>query len=167
MCPVKIISVIIQAYITIFSFQELLMEIMKNIHVLRTKAPGIRSGTINAYLFKSSQGSLLIDTGWNEKKAEEMLIEQLHEAGVNLDDLHMIVVTHTHPDHFGMVHRLALKTGAQLVIHEKEQAELVRRAENYETMVEEMTAWLEAHDMPGDPRRSSIRLPWPSLDCYL
>lgn len=129
------------------------MQAPENIYRLQTSVPGNGPGMMNAYLFKTPEGCLLVDTGWNDRNSSDALIGQLQEAGASLEDVRYIVITHTHPDHYGMVHRLASQISAEVILHEQEQAILQMRAENYEQMAGEMAVWLEAHDMPGDTRR--------------
>lgn len=129
------------------------MEIVKGIYQVKTPVPGNGPGMLNAYLVKTQKSSLLVDTGWNTPEAFDLLLSQLQHHGVALGDLKYIVITHTHPDHYGLVHRLAGLTAAELVIHAREQAILQLRAENYVQMAEEMARWLHVHGMPGDTHR--------------
>lgn len=129
------------------------MQAPENIYRLQTMLPGNGAGKMNAYLFKTEEGCLLVDTGWNDRNSYNALVSQLKAAGASLADVRFILITHTHPDHYGMVHRLVSQISAEVVIHEQEQAILQMRADNYEKMSEEMAAWLEAHDMPDDLRR--------------
>jgi glyoxylase-like metal-dependent hydrolase (beta-lactamase superfamily II) len=41
------------------------MEVSPGIHQLKVPIPNNPLGFLNAYLVKTSDGSLLIDTGWN------------------------------------------------------------------------------------------------------
>lgn len=128
------------------------MEILPNIHLLKIPIPDNPLGFINAYLVKSSDGSLLIDTGWNTDQSFEALTRQLAEAGVTLSDLKYIVITHVHPDHYGLVGRLAKLTPAKLIIHEIERALLYSRYVDFKPLLEEMDCWLEINGVPAEER---------------
>ena len=78
-------------------------------------------GNINAYLIKSDEGSMLVDTGWNTSVAFESLVNQMKSHGVDLSDLKYIFITHIHPDHYGLAGKLANYTNAKLIIHEKDK----------------------------------------------
>ena len=62
-------------------------------------------GGINSYLVKSEEGFLLVDTGGHITMDKvftnrlEKLKEELDKAGVNEDNLKLIILTHGHNDH--------------------------------------------------------------------
>src|SRR5690242_11596456 len=97
------------------------MEVLPGVHRLKVPIPGNPLGYINTYLIRSDEGSLLIDTGWNTDEAFAALAIQFAEAGVSFADLRYIIITHVHPDHYGLVGRLTQHTNAELVLHEREQ----------------------------------------------
>jgi len=76
---------------------------------------------VNAYLFSGDNGYLLVDTGWNDEKAFVSLKNQLAEGGIDIRDISRIVVTHIHPDHYGMAGRLKSASGATFFLHSIEQ----------------------------------------------
>jgi glyoxylase-like metal-dependent hydrolase (beta-lactamase superfamily II) len=67
-------------------------------------------GAVNAYL----AGRTLVDPGPDSETAWERLTEGLAEAGLDPADLRQVLVTHPHPDHFGLAGRLA-EAGAEVV----------------------------------------------------
>lgn len=130
------------------------MEILPNIHQLKIPIPDNPMGFLNAYLVKSAEGSLLIDTGWNTDASFEALNRQLAEAGVTLADLKYILITHVHPDHYGLVGRVEKHTPAKLIIHEIERSLLYSRYVDFKALLEEMDCWLEVNGVPADDRPS-------------
>jgi len=133
------------------------MEIIPNVYQLPLPIPNNPLMFINAYLVKSSQGCLLIDTGWNTDESFNSLKTQLGEAGVSLTDIRFIAVTHIHPDHYGLVGRLEKHTKASLTIHHLERSFLNSRYVNYDSLVEETGRWLEINGVPEDARKSLKR----------
>lgn len=124
------------------------MEIAPGIHQFKVPIPDNPLVHLNAYLVKSNEGCLLIDTGWNVDEAYDALVRQLGDAGVSFDDLKYVVITHGHPDHYGLVDRLQHKTRAQLVIHHIEMAWVKSRCEHLTEHLEEMGRWLRVNGVP-------------------
>jgi Metallo-beta-lactamase superfamily len=105
--------------------KETNLRVAPDIHQFQIPIPNNPLGFLNAYLIQTPEGCLLIDTGWNAREAFDGLAEQLSRMGVGWKDLRYIVVTHTHPDHYGLVSRLVHHTRARLVIHEIEKSFLL------------------------------------------
>ena len=72
---------------------------------------------VNIYLIRGEKGNLLVDAGWNTDKSLSILREELATKGIDLGDISQIVVTHIHPDHYGMAGRLKQLSGATLASH--------------------------------------------------
>src|SRR3989304_1847688 len=67
---------------------------------------GTTLGHINAYLVRSGDGYMLVDAGWHDSRVFASLKKQLADIGVNISQITGIVVTHIHPDHYGLVGEL-------------------------------------------------------------
>src|ERR1035437_1698198 len=128
------------------------MEVAPGIHLLKVPIPGNSLGFINAYLVKSGNESMLIDTGWNMDESFNSLTSQLNETGTSYESLKYIAITHTHPDHYGLVGRLEKLTKAELVIHELERSLLKPRYTHYEHVLDDMQQWLEINGVPDASR---------------
>ena len=57
---------------------------------------------VNVYLIQGDKGWTLVDTGLNISKARALWEQTFAELGIGPTDVAQIVVTHVHPDHFGM-----------------------------------------------------------------
>ena len=68
-------------------------------------------GRVNCYLIED-EPLTLVDTGPNSGKALDELTARLAERGHALSDLELIVVTHQHIDHLGLVEILVEHSGA-------------------------------------------------------
>lgn len=128
-------------------------EVAKDIYRIKTTMPGNGPDFVNAYLIKGRDGAVLVDTGWNSEEALQSLVQQIASTGIGLKDLRFIIITHAHPDHYGLIGALSQQVSGSLIIHERENAILHMRATDYENMVAGMAGWLQAHGMPGDARR--------------
>jgi glyoxylase-like metal-dependent hydrolase (beta-lactamase superfamily II) len=71
---------------------------------------------INAYLIKDTKGFLLVDSGWNTDDTLETLKKGMAEIGSDIDEISRIVITHIHPDHYGMAGRIKRLTGAEIMM---------------------------------------------------
>jgi glyoxylase-like metal-dependent hydrolase (beta-lactamase superfamily II) len=70
-------------------------------------------GRVNCYLIEDDPLTL-VDTGPNSGKALDELTARLAERGHALSDLELIVVTHQHIDHLGLVEILVEHSGAEV-----------------------------------------------------
>ena len=88
--------------------------------MLRTQLPITMPGLghVNCYLLEDERGIAVVDPGLPGPEAWDHLVDRLGRAGYVVADVHTVVVTHSHPDHFGGAMRLRHETGADLVTHE-------------------------------------------------
>lgn len=70
-------------------------------------------GRINCYLL-SGEPLTLVDTGPNSGTSLDLLERALVERGVRVEDLELIVLTHQHMDHEGLLEILTRRSGAQV-----------------------------------------------------
>ncbi|HJS93553.1 MAG TPA: MBL fold metallo-hydrolase, partial [Solirubrobacteraceae bacterium] len=70
-------------------------------------------GRVNCYLIED-EPLTLIDTGPNSGKSLDDLERALAAHGHRIEDLGLIVVTHQHMDHLGLLEILARRSGAQV-----------------------------------------------------
>jgi glyoxylase-like metal-dependent hydrolase (beta-lactamase superfamily II) len=105
--------------------------------------------SVNAYLIEGSSGYALVDTGMHTKEAEAALRSALAEAGVAIEDVRRVFVTHLHPDHIGMAGTLEL-AGAEIVMHGPELENATRMWSGDHSMIDQTYAWFERHGMPRD-----------------
>jgi glyoxylase-like metal-dependent hydrolase (beta-lactamase superfamily II) len=82
---------------------------------LPVNMPGL--GHVNAYLVLDDRGATLVDAGVPGEASWSALLARLADAGLAASKVHTVVVTHSHPDHFGGAHRLAAEAGAEVVTH--------------------------------------------------
>ena len=87
------------------------------IHVLRIPTP-FAVGRVNAYLIED-EPLTLVDSGPNSGRALDELHHQLAEHGHSIDDIELIVLTHQHMDHLGLVDIIASHSGAEVAALDK------------------------------------------------
>jgi glyoxylase-like metal-dependent hydrolase (beta-lactamase superfamily II) len=92
--------------------QALEQAALAGIHRLAIPTP-FAVGRVNCYLIED-EPLTLVDTGPNSGKALDELTARLAERGHSLADLELIVVTHQHIDHLGLVEILVEHSGAEV-----------------------------------------------------
>ena len=88
------------------------MEVRPGIHQI----PGLRWS--NAYLLVEDAGLTLIDGGLPGDGTK--ILRYINHLGHSPQDLHRIVLTHSHPDHSGPVKELSRLSGATISVHQKD-----------------------------------------------
>ena len=78
--------------------------------------PGL--GHVNCYLLEDARGFAIVDPGLPGDESWAALNAGLKRAGVPLARVHTVVVTHSHPDHFGGAGPVRAETGADIVSHQ-------------------------------------------------
>jgi glyoxylase-like metal-dependent hydrolase (beta-lactamase superfamily II) len=82
------------------------------IHRLRIPTP-FAVGRVNCYLLED-EPLTLVDTGPNSGKALDEMQRQLGEHGYSIDDLELVILTHQHIDHLGLVEIIVEHSGAEV-----------------------------------------------------
>ena len=82
------------------------------IHCLQIPTP-FAVGRVNTYLI-DDRPLTLVDSGPNSAKALDELERQLATRGYAVEDLELLVVTHQHIDHLGLLDVLARRSGAEV-----------------------------------------------------
>jgi glyoxylase-like metal-dependent hydrolase (beta-lactamase superfamily II) len=82
------------------------------IHLLRIPTP-FAVGRVNCYLIED-EPLTLVDTGPNSGKALDELERQINDLGHDISDLELVILTHQHIDHLGLVEIVAERSGAEV-----------------------------------------------------
>lgn len=105
---------------------------------------------INVWLVRTGSGWMLVDTG--------MAIPSVEEAWRNLEGglsrlagLERILVTHHHPDHYGMAARLAGRRGLEVLISDDALAATVSRSGDAEAFTRELDAFADSLGLELEP----------------
>jgi hydroxyacylglutathione hydrolase len=83
------------------------------IHTITT--PFMFNVSVNCYLVKTSDGFILIDTGWTKRRAK--IKREIEYGGCSPGELKLILLTHGDFDHCGNTAYLRGKFGGQIAIH--------------------------------------------------
>ena len=122
-------------------------------------APGIRRipiplpirglSIVNAYLVEGAHDWSLVDAGLHTVEAEQALRGGLADAGIGLEDVQRVFVTHLHPDHMGMAGTLE-RAGAEVLMHTPEIAAARRTWSKGHEAIDATYDWFVRHGMPRD-----------------
>ncbi|WP_053227347.1 MBL fold metallo-hydrolase [Solirubrobacter soli] len=88
---------------------------------IRIPLPLPHIGSVNAWLLPGAPLTL-IDTGPCDDAALSALETGLRRAGVRLEDLELVLVTHHHLDHSGLAATIAARSGARIAAYERAAA---------------------------------------------
>lgn len=127
-------------------------EVIPGIYNLKLPLPEPATvlGHLNTYLIQGDDGYLLVDTGWNNAETFDSLKKQLDEIGIKVEDINRIVVTHIHPDHYGLAGRLKQLSGAEITIHQREKNLIESRYINMDELLQQIARWLHKHGVSQD-----------------
>jgi glyoxylase-like metal-dependent hydrolase (beta-lactamase superfamily II) len=127
-----------------------MIEVTPGIYRMPLPLPVTKLSHINTYLVRGDNGYLLIDTGWNTKEALNSLKKQLADNGVDGQEITRIVVTHVHPDHYGLAGKLKNLFGATLAFHHLEKDFIETRYVSMEELIQELGQWLQHNGVPPE-----------------
>jgi glyoxylase-like metal-dependent hydrolase (beta-lactamase superfamily II) len=77
--------------------------------------PGL--GHVNCYVMEDARGFALVDPGLPGLRTWRQLKKRLRSIGAPIERVHTVVVTHSHPDHFGQAGRFKRICGAEIITH--------------------------------------------------
>ncbi|SPQ01871.1 Zn-dependent hydrolase, glyoxylase [Candidatus Sulfobium mesophilum] len=108
------------------------MQINKHVHAVKvpfsiTTPSGLyMERFVYVYIIYGTNGVHLIDTGVASE--EERIFDYLRNTERKVEDISLIVLTHTHPDHIGAARTIKAETGCHIAVHpaEKEWIENVQ-----------------------------------------
>jgi glyoxylase-like metal-dependent hydrolase (beta-lactamase superfamily II) len=106
-------------------------------------------GRVNCYLIED-EPLTLIDTGPNSGKSLDDLERALAAHGRRIEDLELIVVTHQHMDHLGLLEILARRSGAEVAALEELGPYLADFSRSAAADDEFAQGVMRRHGVPGD-----------------
>ena len=101
------------------------------------------------YMIKSGGDTILVDCGWNTDSAYAALEEGMKEHGSHPTEIQKLVVTHVHPDHYGMAGRLKQLSSCEIVLHEKDAEVITARYFAPKGLADEMSKFMEHNGVPA------------------
>ncbi len=103
---------------------QTLSEILPDLYRIEVPLPGNPLKSVNSWVVRSGERTLVIDTGMRRAECEVVLRSGLEELGVDLETTD-VFVTHIHADHMGLVGEIA--SASSTVYFNRPDADLVDR----------------------------------------
>lgn len=87
--------------------------------IFRTQLPANITGLghVNMYVMEDERGVAVVDPGMPTKESWAAVNERLRQLGIPMRRVHSVIVTHSHPDHYGGAERIRSESGADVITH--------------------------------------------------
>ncbi len=95
-----------------------IVEVAPGILRMQLPAPLLTIGHVNMYGLVDRHGLAVVDPGMPGPTAWKAVHQRLRRAGFSVRDVHTVVITHSHIDHYGGAGHLARKARAAVVAHD-------------------------------------------------
>ncbi len=136
---------------------ETITEVKSGLYQIRLPIPIRSLGYVFVYFAKNGDHSLLIDTGWPSEECFNTLKESLSEIGSQPNQIEQIVVSHLHPDHFGLAEQIKeMNRDSKLIMHQADASLILDRYGDYRGFTKELHDWLAEHGAPSDELKAMI-----------
>jgi glyoxylase-like metal-dependent hydrolase (beta-lactamase superfamily II) len=91
-----------------------------------------------------------VDCGWDTVDTLEALEGHTRALDIQVTDIRHLVITHIHPDHYGLAGRLREMSKADLSFHRLERLYIESRYADADGLLGEMHEWLRVNGTPPD-----------------
>src|SRR6202011_3013653 len=115
------------------------------------------------YAFETDAGPYIVDAGWNTDDAFNTLTAGLGHAGFEMSDVQGVLVTHIHPDHYGLAGRVREASGAWVALHPADASLIHDRYEDTTDLLERVGAMLRRFGAPAEELASLQHASMPAL----
>jgi glyoxylase-like metal-dependent hydrolase (beta-lactamase superfamily II) len=102
------------------------------------------------YVFETDAGPYIVDAGWNTDDAYDALCDGLRQAGTSVTDVQGVLVTHIHPDHYGLAGRVREASGAWVALHPADADLIPERYDDPTDLLTRVSAYLRRMGAPED-----------------
>ena len=140
------------------------MQIAHGIYQIKVPIPDNPLEHLNCYLIEGAEGWFMVDTGWYTPDAFSSLKTGLNSLGIALTDINTMVVTHVHPDHFGLAGKIKqLSPRTKLLTHRWESDLIESRYVKFSELRDAMANMLQHHGVPSSDLLTLGEASFPAL----
>jgi len=126
------------------------MRLVAGVFQIKLPFPNNISGFTNTYVIEGEKGNILIDSGWDWPGALWAFREGLRMDSLKFQDINWIVITHIHPDHYGLTDKLRSLCGAKVAMHRTEAGQIESRYKSSDTLIHELAGVLGKNGVPKE-----------------
>jgi glyoxylase-like metal-dependent hydrolase (beta-lactamase superfamily II) len=109
---------------------------------------------VNCYLLRDGDGWTVIDSGLNYPAGQAAWQAAFAALGIGVESITRIILTHAHPDHYGMAGWLAAQSGAPVLLSPDEQIFAERVWGGGEPIYRAVATFFQSHGMPANLTRA-------------
>lgn len=102
------------------------------------------------YALELPDGVAIVDSGWNTDEAWGALTQGLKTAGASISDVRSVLITHVHPDHYGLAGRVREESGAWVGLHPADAALLEARYDEVSGLVDATRGYMLRSGVPPE-----------------
>ncbi len=124
------------------------MRVLNGVHQIKSPAPAGSSLPTNIYVIEGGDGLILVDSGWDSQDSLWALQEGLKAANLKLRDVQKVVITHVHPDHYGLSGKIKQICKAQVAMHRIDAGFISPRYKDFADLLEKTEALLRQNGVP-------------------
>ncbi len=126
------------------------MQVLNGVHQIKSPYPGDTSWYTNVYVIEGGDGHILVDSGWDSQESLWALQEGIKAANLKLRDIKKIVVTHIHPDHYGLSSKVKQICGAPVAIHRVDAGFISPRYKDFDNLIKKTEELLRQNGVPDN-----------------
>jgi glyoxylase-like metal-dependent hydrolase (beta-lactamase superfamily II) len=132
-------------------------QLPEGVSKIRVPLIGSPLGWVNSYVIRTDEGYTLVDCGWDTPDSLEALRKGLDELGIRLEDIRRLIITHNHPDHYGLAGRLVQLASCGVTMHHLDAVHIESRYVNMTALEAEMERWLRIHGAPAHELMAMVK----------
>ena len=126
------------------------MRVLDGVHQIKIPVPGGAAFDTNVYLIEGGDGHIMVDSGWDSQESLFALQEGVRGANLKLRDIKTVVITHIHPDHYGLSGKIKQICGAQLAMHRIDASFISTRYKDFTELIKKTEELLRQNGVPDD-----------------
>jgi glyoxylase-like metal-dependent hydrolase (beta-lactamase superfamily II) len=135
---------------------EIVDQVSDAVWVIRVPYPGSPIKYVMTYVFACDGGHIVVDPGCYGPQPLAALQAGLQFLGGSIEAVVGVVVTHVHPDHYGLAGAVRALSGAWVGLHSADAALIRTTRADIESLVVDNLRWLDESGAPPTARESAL-----------